>query len=44
MSESETPRAYNQWRTGSFDRAQDAAYTFDYHLMQYCRADALKAT
>ena len=26
------------------DRAEDAAYTFGYHLMKHCRAEALKST
>jgi hypothetical protein len=44
MPNSETPRPYEQWRAASFDRAEDAAYTFGYHLMQHCRAEALKVT
>ena len=33
---------YEQWRTLPADRAEDAAYTFGYYLMQHCRAEALK--
>jgi hypothetical protein len=44
MPESNTPRPYEQWRAASFDRAEDAAYTFGYHLMAHCRAEALKVT
>jgi hypothetical protein len=42
MSDASTPRPYEQWRTGSADRGEDAAHTFGYYLMQYCRAEALK--
>ncbi len=37
-----TPRPFDEWRKDSFDRAEDAAYTFGYHLMQHCRSEALK--
>jgi hypothetical protein len=43
MNASSTPKPYEQWRTTPFDRAEDAAYTFGYHLMQHCRTEALKA-
>ena len=43
MNTSDTPRPYEEWRTVSIDRAEDAAYTFAYHLMQHCRGEALKA-
>jgi hypothetical protein len=43
MSASDTPKPFEEWRTASFDRAEDAAYTSGYHLMQHCRAEALKA-
>ena len=42
MSAASTPRPFEQWRTDKFDRAEDAAYTFGYYLMQHCRAEALK--
>jgi hypothetical protein len=42
MSSSDTPKAYEEWRTAPIDRAEDAAYTFGYHLIQHCRNDALK--
>src|ERR1700744_796689 len=42
MSLADTPRSYEEWRTNSADRAEDAAYTFGYHLMQHCRREALK--
>jgi hypothetical protein len=44
MPESQTPRPYEQWRTVAIDRAEDAAYTFGYHLIQHCRSEALKKT
>ena len=43
MSAAETPRPFEEWRTDKFDRAEDAAYTFGYHLIQHCRAEALKS-
>jgi len=43
MSDTNTPRPYEQWRTGSADRKEDAAYTFGYYLMKHCRAEALKS-
>ena len=42
MSATDTPRPFAEWRTDKFDRAEDAAHTFGYHLMQHCRAEALK--
>jgi hypothetical protein len=42
MSEAEAPRPFSEWRTDSHRRAEDAAYTFGSHLMQYCRAEAIK--
>jgi hypothetical protein len=43
MNTSDTPRPYEEWRTASLDRAEDAAYTFGRRLMQHCRGEALKA-
>lgn len=42
MSNKNTPRPYEQWRTDAADREEDAAYTFGYYLMRHCRAEALK--
>ena len=42
MKDTTTPRPYEEWRTGSADRGEDAAYTFGYYLMRHCRAEALK--
>jgi hypothetical protein len=42
MSDTTTPRPYEDWRTGSADRGEDAAYTFGYYLTRHCRAEALK--
>lgn len=42
MSNSETPRPFNEWATDKIDRAEEAADTFGYHLMRHCRAEALK--
>ena len=44
MNDSHTPKPYEHWREPSIDRAEDAAYTFGYHLIQHCRREALKAT
>jgi hypothetical protein len=35
------PRTYPEWRGGKFDRAEDAAYSFGYYLMQHCRDEAM---
>lgn len=35
------PRSYEDWRTDPFKRAEDAAYTFGYHLIQHCRDEAM---
>jgi hypothetical protein len=43
MTDVSTPRPYDQWRVKPIDRAEDAAYTFGYDLMRYCRAEALKS-
>jgi len=42
MSDATTPRPYEEWRTNSADRGEDAAYTFGYYLIRHCRAEALK--
>jgi hypothetical protein len=42
MNDTTTPRPYEEWRTGSADRGEDAAYTFGFYLMRHCRAEALK--
>jgi len=42
MSASDTPRPYEEWRVSNVDRAEDAAYTFGYHLIHHCRREALK--
>lgn len=42
MDAKNTPRPFKEWRTDKFDRAEDAAYAFGYHLIHYCRAEALK--
>ena len=35
------PREYPDWRTGPFDRAEDAAYLFEYYLVVHCRDEAM---
>ena len=42
MDSADTPRPFEEWRTDKFRRAEDAAYTFGYHVMQHCRLEALK--
>jgi hypothetical protein len=41
MQSSFLPRDYPDWRTGEFDRREDAAYSFGYYLMLHCRDEAL---
>jgi len=42
MTDVATPTPYGHWRSAPIDRAEDAAYTFGYHLIQHCRTEALK--
>src|SRR5439155_17356887 len=35
------PRNYPEWRTGQFDRPEDAAYLFGYYLIMHCRDEAM---
>ena len=35
------PEGYPGWHTGAIERAEDAAYTFGYHLTVHCRDEAL---
>src|SRR2546425_9647067 len=35
------PRYYPEWRTGKFDRPEDAAYLFGYYLIMHCRDEAV---
>ena len=35
------PRDYPEWRTGQFDRPEDAAYLFGYYLIVHCRDEAM---
>lgn len=42
MSHTATPRPYEEWRSNSADRAEDAACTFGYYLMKHARAEAMK--
>lgn len=35
------PRPYGEWRKDAIDRAEDAAYTFGYHLITLCRDEAM---
>ena len=36
-----SPRDFPEWRTGQFDRPEDAAYTFGYFLIKHCRDEAM---
>ena len=38
-----SPEGYQSWRTEPAERAEDAAYTFGYHLILHCRDGALAA-
>ena len=42
MNAKDTPRPFKEWRADKFARAEDAAHTLGFHLMQHCRAEALK--
>lgn len=35
------PRPFPEWREKPVDRAEDAAYTFGYHLIIHCRDEAM---
>jgi len=35
------PREYKDWRKELWDRREDAAYTFGYHFIRYCRDQAV---
>jgi hypothetical protein len=35
------PRPFPEWHAGAGDRAEDAAYTFGYHLITRCRDEAM---
>ena len=41
MTDQSLPAPYNDWRTDPIDRAEDAAYTFGYHLIIHCRDEAM---
>ena len=41
MNTNLAPRPYEEWRTAPYDRAEDAAYTFGYHLIENCRDEAM---
>jgi hypothetical protein len=35
------PRPFSKWRVEPFDREEDAAYAFGYHLILHCRDEAM---
>jgi hypothetical protein len=35
------PRDFSEWRSGRFDRSEDAAYLFGYYLIMHCRDEAM---
>jgi hypothetical protein len=35
------PRNYVAWRTGEYERPEDAAYLFGYYLVKHCRDEAM---
>jgi hypothetical protein len=41
MSDNSKPLIYPDWRRDKYDRAEDAAYTFGYHLIEHCRKEAI---
>lgn len=43
MTDNTTPRQYPDWQTDTYDRRDDAAYTFGFHLIKHCRTEAINA-
>jgi hypothetical protein len=41
MNVNAPPRPFPEWRTDPFDREEDAAYAFGYHLIIHCRDEAI---
>ena len=41
MPVSKPPRDFEDWRRDDYDRAEDAAYAFGFHLITHCRDEAL---
>ena len=41
MENSKQPREFKEWRSNSFDRTEDASYTFGNHLIKYCRDEVI---
>jgi hypothetical protein len=35
------PRNYPEWRSGQFNRSEDAAHLFGYYLIMHCRDEAM---
>ncbi len=42
MQDNKKPREFENWRTYIWDRKEDAANTFGYHLTQLCRNKAIE--
>jgi hypothetical protein len=43
MTENSIPRLYLDWQKDIYDRADDAAYTFGFHLIKHCRTEAINS-
>jgi hypothetical protein len=43
MTDNSTPRQYPEWKKDIYDRRDDAAYTFGYHLIKHCRTEAINS-
>lgn len=43
MTDNSTPRQYPDWQSDIYDRRDDAAYTFGYHLIKHCRTEAINS-
>lgn len=43
MMDNSTPRQYPDWLSDTNGRRDDAAYTFGFHLIKYCRTEAINA-
>jgi len=43
MEDTSIPREFKEWRSGLWDKKDDAANTFGYHLIKYCRDQAVNS-
>ncbi len=43
MTDNSTPRQYPEWQKDLYDRQDDAASMFGFHLIKHCRTEAVNA-